>query len=279
MHAVDWHNGVPHQIAGVAGYPSSITHALNERGDAVGWMSSSLNLVDSMATTRGFVEHDGRVQIMPGLGGRNSRILGINDKGTAVGSGNVPDGARHAFAVKKGRVLDLGTLRSGTSSAAYAINNAGVIAGSATSGNATHAVAWVHGRIVELGSLALGLGSSARAINNRGQIAGFADAPEGIHAFLYTRGVMQDLGTLGSEPSAASSVNDQGEVVGASNVSSTRRHAFLWRQGRMIDLNTILPTQLKWVLLNAFSINDRGQITCAASRKGEPTHLLLLTPM
>ena len=280
VRAMEWKNGAARQIPGLAGYPSSITHALNGRGDAVGWMSSSPNLVDSMAITRGFIQHDGHVEIVAGLGGRNSRVLGANDKGTAVGSSNVPDGARHAFVVKKGRVLDLGTLTSGTSSTAYAINNAGVIVGSATvAGDAAHAVQWRNGRIAELGALAPGFGSSARSVNDRGQIAGFADTPEGIHAFLYTRGVMQDLGTLGGEPSAASGVNNRGEVVGASNLSSTRRHAFLWRQGHMIDLNTVMLKSSKWVLLDAFSINDRGQIACAASRDGGPTHLLLLTPM
>jgi probable HAF family extracellular repeat protein len=89
---------------------------------------------------------------------------------------------------------------------------------------------------------------------------------------------MQDLGTLGSDPSEASSINNRGEIVGASNITNTKRHAFLWRSGRMTDLNDLLPKGSGWILLNAYSINDRGQIVCAARRKGESTHLLLLTP-
>src|SRR5258708_20663940 len=84
---------------------------------------------------------------------------------------------------------------------------------------------------------------------------------------------MLDLGTLGSAPSAASGINNRGDVVGVSN-----NHAFLWRHGRMTDLGTLVPLDSNWTLLDAFSINDRGQIACSSRRKGEPTHLLLLTP-
>jgi hypothetical protein len=46
----------------------------------------------------------------------------------------------------------------------------------------------------------------------------------------------------------------------------------------MTDLNADLPEGSDWVLLKAFNINDRGQIVTTARRKGEPIHLLLLTP-
>jgi hypothetical protein len=44
------------------------------------------------------------------------------------------------------------------------------------------------------------------------------------------------------------------------------------------DLNALLPKGSPWVLSNAFSINDRGQIVCSARSKSVPLHLLLLTP-
>jgi probable HAF family extracellular repeat protein len=89
---------------------------------------------------------------------------------------------------------------------------------------------------------------------------------------------MRDLGTLGSDPSKASGVNNHGDVVGASNITNSKRHAFLWRKGRMTDLNDFLPAGTPWVLQDAFSINDDGQIVCSARRKGEPSHFILLTP-
>ncbi len=279
VHATLWHSGQATNIDGVPGYTNSIAHALNRTGDMAGWMNTSGNLVDSQSTTRGFIQHRGHIKIVPTLGGRDSRVNGLNDKGTAVGAANLADGARHAFVISGSRIADLGTLPFGKSSSAFAINNAGSIVGEADiNGKSYHAVLWRDRKIVDLGTLAHGVVSTARAINDHGQIAGFSDTPDGVHAFLYSGGAMRDLGTLGNEPSEASGINNRGEVVGASNISGTKRHAFLWRNGRMTDLNADLPEGSDWVLLKAFNINDRGQIVTSARRKGEPVHLLLLTP-
>jgi len=282
IRATVWQRGHATLIDAVPGFPNTIAHSVNSQGDIAGWMSSSGNLVDSLSTTQGFVLSGGRVQIVSGLGGRDSRVYGLNDRGVAVGAADTAAGARHAFAafgVAGPSITDLGTLPAGKASVAYAVNNAGVIVGSAdVDGRAEHAVSWVNRKIVDLGTLPHGSASSARAINDRGQIVGFSDSPDGIHAFLYAGSAMRDLGTLGNDPSEASGINNRGEVVGASNVTGSKRHAFLWRRGQMIDLNGALPKGSGWTLLNAFSINDRGQIACSASRKGEGTHLLLLTP-
>jgi probable HAF family extracellular repeat protein len=279
IHATQWHSGKATNLNEVAGYPNNIAHAINRHGDMAGWMNTSGNLVDSLSTTRGFIQHHGRLRIVPTLGGRDSRVNGLNDKGAAVGAANLTGGARHAFVISGSSIADLGTLPSGKSSSAIAINNAGVIVGEADiDGKSYHAVLWMHRKIVDLGTLAHGVVSTARAINDHSQIVGFSDTPEGVHAFLYTGGLMRDLGTLGNDPSEASGINNRGDVVGASNISGTKRHAFLWRDGRMTDLNAYLPEGSDWILLNAFNINDRGQIACSARRKGEPIHLLLLTP-
>ncbi len=279
VQATLWHSGQATNIDDVPGYPNSIAHAVNRQGDLAGWMNTSGNLVDSLSTTRGFIQYRRQIRIVPTLGGRDSRVNGLNDKGVAVGAANLASGARHAFVISGSSIVDLGTLPSGKSSSAFAINNAGMIVGEADiDGKSYHAVLWADRKIVDLGTLAQGVVSTARAINDHDQIAGFSDTPDGVHAFLYAAGTMRDLGTLGSEPSEASGINNRGEVVGASNISGTKRHAFLWRDGQMTDLNAALPKGSDWVLLNAFDINDRGQITCSARRKGEPIHLLLLTP-
>jgi probable HAF family extracellular repeat protein len=279
VYAAVWNNGHSTLIDKMPGYPNMISHAINGSGDVGGWMNTGGNLVDSLSTTQGFVRHGEHIQIVPGLGGRDSRVLSLNDKDVVVGTANTADGARHAFVISKSRTSDLGTLPSGKSSAAFAINNSDVIAGAADfDGKVNHAVSWTHLKIVDLGTLPHGAGSSARAINDRGQIVGFSDTPDGVHAFLYTDGAMRDLGTLGSDPSKASGVNNHGDVVGASNITNSKRHAFLWRKGRMTDLNDFLPAGTPWVLQDAFSINDGGQIVCSARRKGEPAHFVLLTP-
>jgi probable HAF family extracellular repeat protein len=274
VHAGVWRGGHTAPVGGVPGYPNSIAHAINRRGDIAGWMTTGENPVDSLSAVHGFIRHGERIQMIAGLGGTNSRVLGLSDTGAAVGTADLPGGARHAFLTNGSGMKDLGTLPAGTSSAAYAINRAGQIVGVAdVDGRNNHAVTWERNKIADLGTLANGTVSSARAINDRGQIAGFADTPTGFHAFLYAYGVMLDLGTLGRPPSAASGINNQGDVVGSSN-----GHAFLWHHGRMTNLGTLVPVDSNWILSDAFSINDRGQIACSARRKGEPTHLLLLTP-
>jgi probable HAF family extracellular repeat protein len=279
VYAAVWSNGNSTLIDKMPGYPNMISHTINGSGYVGGWMNTSGNLVDSLSTTQGFVRHGDHIEIVPGLGGRDSRVLSLNDKDVAVGTAITASGARHAFMISNSSITDLGTLPAGKSSTAFAINNSGVIVGAADfDGKANHAVSWTHLKILDLGTLPHGTASSARAINDLGQIVGFSDTPDGVHAFLYIDGAMQDLGTLGSDPSKASGINNRGEVVGASNITGTKRHAFLWREGRMADLNTFLPVGTPWVLSDAFSINDGGQIVCSARRKGEPLQLILLTP-
>jgi probable HAF family extracellular repeat protein len=75
---------------------------------------------------------------------------------------------------------------------------------------------------------------------------------------------MTDLGTIYDLPnSLAASINNQGQVVGFSqdlngDISSTV--AWIWQDGVMTDLNTLIPAKSPYFLIEALSINDRGQI-------------------
>jgi probable HAF family extracellular repeat protein len=49
--------------------------------------------------------------------------------------------------------------------------------------------------------------------------------------------------------------------VGGSRIDSTTVHAFLWENaGPMVDLNSLVPPGSGLTLIEAWSINDRGEI-------------------
>lgn len=126
-----------------------------------------------------------------------------------------------------------------------------------------------------LGTLG-GQESSASAINDAGQIVGEAQASNGIYkAFLYANGTMYNLGSLGNadSESVAHDINSYGHIVGSSELGPDdgwARRAFLYTgtpgvDGQMINLDAWLdevnPVEgAKWVLTEAYGINDSGLI-------------------
>jgi probable HAF family extracellular repeat protein len=283
MHALTWTKGALDDIGTLDGFVSSISSNLNARGEAVGWAVSGKNLVDSLATTHAFVYSHSRMIDLSTLGGRDSKAMSINDSGQVVGWSRVSDVSTHAFRYQRNKLEDLGALPGGTYSTASAINSSGVIVGTAeTAGHLVHAVVWSEKGLRDLGTLEGGMRSRALALNDQGDVVGFSEAEGGdTHGFLYKNGRMLDLGSLGKEPVRANSINNHGQIVGASNVTVYVRHAFLWEDGKMQDLNKLIAQEEKWRLVEAYDINDAGQIVCRAVSAGPSMarHLLLLEPI
>ena len=74
---------------------------------------------------------------------------------------------------------------------------------------------------------------------------------------------MVALGDLpGARGSVAYGINNDGDVVGQENGAvSGINHALLWEDGSVYDLNDLLDASgAGWTLVNAFDINDSGQI-------------------
>jgi probable HAF family extracellular repeat protein len=152
---------------------------------------------------------------------------GINDAGQIVGDSRTLSGNHHATVWNGTVATGLGTL-GGTSSAAYAINNTGIIVGSSrVTGDAEHhATLWDGTVATDLGTLG-GTSSAAYAINNSGVVVGYSTTSGNAAA-----------------------------------------HATLWNGISITDINSLLDADdisAGWVLEGAYGINDKGWIVGNAS--------------
>ncbi len=100
----------------------------------------------------------------------------------------------------------------------------------------------------------------------------YADADEdGINDLMIALGPPEVLG--GPE-----AINDSAQVVGYASAKKGRSvGVFLWENGVMTALNDLIPSEPKWSLSDAYSINEAGQIVGIGSTERE-THGYLLTP-
>jgi len=137
---------------------------------------------------------------------------------------------------------------------------------------------WRNGKMIKMGTLG-GPWSQAYAINNKGQVTGLAYTKSGgAHAFITSGSTLVDLGTI-SGPTSTTwgfGINNSGVVVGQSTFTNTY-HAFVYSSGKMKDLNKLIPAGSGWVLTEADSINDSGQIVGTGMHNGQQ-HAFLLTP-
>jgi probable HAF family extracellular repeat protein len=129
------------------------------------------------------------------LGGTYSDANAINNTGQVAGFADTPDGTHHATLWNGAAATNLGD------GVAYAINNAGEVAGT----DGFHAIVWNGAIVRNLGN------GVAYAINNAGQVAG----TDGFHATVWNGTTGTDLGTLEEGfPSYARAINDIGQVAG-----------------------------------------------------------------
>jgi probable HAF family extracellular repeat protein len=122
--------------------------------------------------------------------------------------------------------------------------------------------------------------NDVKAINDCGQLAGvsFSENTGRIEAFREECGKRIALGTLGGSFSVACDINNRGEIVGGSLTQGDESfHGFLYRQPRLYDLNEFLQPHAGWELIQAFAINNRGEIVGVGSHNGRD-HVVLLRP-
>ncbi len=172
--------------------------------------------------------------------GKPGLASGINGQGSIAGTTYSPGGAAATVWTSAG-VQYLPGL-GGTDSYALAINNAGQVAGMATTADGQgHAFLTVNGQILDIGALSGGSWSSAYAINASGAVAGYAMNDSGtFNGFIFTAGGgIRQLGTLGGSSSYALAINDNGQAAGSSTTGSGYSHAFVTNGTGLRDLGTL----------------------------------------
>lgn len=134
-------------------------------------------------------------------------------------------------------LTDLGTLGGGSTAFAYDINEAGQVAGYATTAELKyHGFLWTDGVMTDLNTLPTGSTSKAFGLNNNGQAVGYAfdgSAAGGAtnHAFLWEDGVIADLAPV-PHWSSGYAINDVGRVAGTHNLNDP----FIWEDGVLTEL-------------------------------------------
>jgi probable HAF family extracellular repeat protein len=181
----------------------------------------------------------------------------------------------------------LGTLPGGTSSAAGAINAAGVVAGfSQTLDGTERAVLWIPTgsgsfSIRDLGTLG-GTRSAASGINTAAEVAGWSTTPDGLtHAVVWTPSALSgswkitDLGTLpGGVGEFGQAINDAEQVLGYSETTDTSTEALVWTPA---GSGTFDVTNLRGFpggngFVSGNGIDDAGQVAGYSNQNPSDSH-------
>lgn len=256
QHAVIWSNaGAVEDLGVLSGYSQSVARSINSKGQVAGFCFNPVE---------------------------KSQLMSMR---------NTLETPSRAFLWQDGRMTSLGAPDGYIGSRAYAINDAGQIAGwLLTADSQTHAMVWENGRMQDIGTLG-GDVSIATAMNNKGQVVGSSQRPDGtVVAFMWQNGVMHDLGLLpGDDRARAWAINDSGVVVGYSfgkkvNLNGPGGRPFIWDSVHgMRDLTPMydVNSEMKAALDHAntvFSINNEGEILGLDFIPHRPRLLFLLRP-
>jgi autotransporter-associated beta strand protein/probable HAF family extracellular repeat protein len=264
-----------------------------------GTLSATYNIATSSAT------------LLPSLGGNTSTgsfAAQTNASGLTVGTNNNP--ASRSFrsvVIPSGASAptDISPVFNNNLNAVYAasgVNSSGQVTGTAVIGTQQAYVVspqanGSYGSVVNIGTaIASNLGqtsiylSHGVAINDNSAVVGTYEFSSATTAnnegFFYNGSTGITLRVLGNAGTATKGVYPKGidnenQVVGGSTLyatpNSTATHAFLYQNGNTQDLNNLIPSASGWVLNNAYSINDNGQIVGDGTYNGVTT-AFLLTP-
>ncbi|GAA0247493.1 hypothetical protein GCM10010492_53970 [Saccharothrix mutabilis subsp. mutabilis] len=236
---------------------SSLATGVNRAGVVIGRAVTTNNVVLALRWNP-----DQRLVELRPLDGGSSEVAAVDDRGTAVGWTRSATGVRAVRWDDEGNPADLGTLPGGTQSSANAINDGGLILGSADDADGQwHPVVWQRD-----GSISTVPLTTAVAVNNRGTIAGTLE-----HAVtLRADGRVTDLGLpFGATNSYPIAINDRGTVLGGIRTPEGRQRAVRWdKRGRAVDLGALTPESGSW----AERINDHDEAIGLSTSSGQTDH-------
>lgn len=288
-----WEGGVMRDLGVPGGGNLSRARSINESGDVVGeWRI----LVGGQQRFRAFLYEDGRMRDMNGLiptgsGWDLTGAQAINESGQIVGAG-ITNNQTHAFLYENGALTDLGAKLEKPYSAAWGVNDSGyVVGGAGSSETQSEAFIYRNGSVEMLGKYDGFSASEAIGINNSGQAIGWSfnpgQNPPQSRAFLYDDGGDGEAGITPLEPlpgdiyTRARDLDEAGRVVGwsrndaAGAPQSEQFSATLWANGQVKDLNELIPADSGWKLVDAYAINESGQITGSGYKDGRLQAFLL----
>ena len=287
QHAFRWSasSGIK-DLGTLSGATVSGAVGINDAGAIVGYSNvkgqPATNFVATLWPPTGGIVNLGKIS-----GGASSAAFEINSSGVISGDSFLSTGKVNATSWTDNKIKNLGALPGAIFTAGLDINDNGYVVGESVFSYGppfkSHGFVWNGSSMKDLGTLPGGVTSMANAINSSGVIVGQSDGTSTgghWHAVMWdTSYKIHNLGVIpGGNYSIAFAVNDSNVVVGYGNISNNAAHAFIWTAaGGMKDLNSLIWSGSGWVLINANSINNVGQITGYGTKNGH-NHAFVLTP-
>jgi probable HAF family extracellular repeat protein len=276
VRAVVWRNGQLTDL-GTLGGNESITAAINERGQIVGWAEN--NIPDTVSLlggtqTRAVLWQAGTILDLGTLGGPDALANHINERGQVVGDSFLDATVNPItgfptivpFLWDNGVMKSIGSL-GGTFGEAFLVNNRAQVLGDSDlpGDHVSHPTFWENGNLVDLAVSSIG-GSvlTGNWLNEKGAVVGAGDfSASGGPTFggaLWHNGAVINIDTEDASCGVeAWGLNNLGQAVGTAKCGS-ESHAWLWNQGHATDLNTLVPSNAPLHLVYAVMISDGGEI-------------------
>ncbi|MEK7646525.1 MAG: DUF3466 family protein [Patescibacteria group bacterium] len=246
---------------GTLGGSYSAAFGINNQGKVVGHTVTSLNQGVP------FIYHNNVMSALEGFASperHDATAMDINNNGDIVGYYFDQVENHHMFIYNDGQITETYEFMQ-----PYAINNSRYVVGTSDG----------YPCIYRDGELEIISSESGYAydVNDAGITVGFLRINPILHeAFVYENGSMLYIPAIGSfTRTKAYAINNHSHVVGSSGSK-----AFIYAQGQTIDLNTrIIGAGTNWILAEAYSINDLGQIVGEGVNPSGESRAFLLNPI